>query len=156
MKSLRIDDIDRKILDFLQKDAKITAKQMADKLSLSQTPIYERVRKLENSGIIKSYVALIDPNLVNKSIVVLMNLTVKDHSRDARDLMVKQLKAMREISELFNTSGTYDFMAKGRFASIVEYRNFLVEKLTAVENVGDIDSHIVLEEIKNSTLIAID
>lgn len=153
MLSLKLDNTDIKILDFLQKDATLTAKELGHKLALSQTPIYERIKKLEQAGIIKSYVALLNADLLGKSIIVMMNLTVKDHGREARKLMVEELVKLEEISELYNTSGTYDFMAKGRFGSIEEYRSFLVDKLTAIDNINDIDSHIVLEELKYSTAV---
>ena len=74
-----MDNFDRKILDFLQKNAKLTAKEMADKISLSQTPVYERIKKLEKSGIIKAYVAILDAEVLGKGFVVFMNITIKDH-----------------------------------------------------------------------------
>lgn len=148
-----MDQIDLKILDLLQGDAKITAKDLSTRLSLSVTPIYERIRKLEKQGIIKNYVAIIDPERVNKSLVVFLNLTIKEHNMEARSNLLRSLTALDEISELYHTSGTYDFVAKVRFSSIKEYKDFLVNKVASIENIADIESHIVLEEIKHSTRI---
>lgn len=141
------------ILDLLQRDAKITAKDLSARLSLSVTPIYERIRKLEKSGIIKQYVAILDPEKVDKSLVVFLNLTIKEHNMEARTNLLNRLTALDEISELYHTSGTYDFVAKVRFSTIKEYKDFLVNQVASIENIADIESHIVLEEIKHSTRI---
>lgn len=148
-----MDNFDKKILDFLQKDAKLTAKEMASKLSLSQTPIYERVKKLEKLGIIKSYVAILDGDATNKSFIVFMNFTIKEHNHTSRTKFIEDVLSLKDVSELYHTSGNYDFMAKVRFANIKEYRDFLVNQIATVDNISDIDSQIVLEEIKASTYI---
>jgi len=148
-----MDNFDKKILDFLQKDAKLTAKEMATKLSLSQTPIYERIKKLEKQGIIKNYVALLNADAVNKSFIVFMNITIKEHNYDSRKKFVEDILSLKDVSELYHTSGSYDFMAKVRFSSIKEYRDFLVNQIAMVDNISDIDSQIVLDEIKSSTYI---
>lgn len=148
-----MDATDRKILEILQTNAMITAKEMAAKLSLTTTPIYERIKKLQNSGIIKQYVAILDADLLGKSILVFMNITVKEHQSEKRDEFVKQMKRLGSIVELYQTSGSYDFLAKARFEDIHSFRNFLVNDLASIKNIGDIDSQIVLEEIKYSTKI---
>jgi len=148
-----MDDFDKKILDFLQKNAKLTAKEMASKLSLSQTPIYERVKKLEKMGIIKNYVAILDGEVINKSFMVFMNITIKEHNYESRKKFIEDIVALKDVSELYHTSGTFDFLAKVRFTNIKEYRDFLVNQIATVDNISDIDSQIVLEEIKASTYI---
>ncbi|MBL7899884.1 MAG: Lrp/AsnC family transcriptional regulator [Crocinitomicaceae bacterium] len=148
-----MDQIDIKILELLQQDAKITAKDLSSRLSLSATPIYERIRKLEKQGIIKRYVAILDPEMLDRGLVVFLNLTIKEHNLEARSHLLKQLTDLDEITELYHTSGTYDFVAKVRFANIKEYKEFLVNKVASIENIADIESHIVLDEIKHSTQI---
>lgn len=150
-----MDNYDKKILDFLQKNAKLTAKEMADKISLSQTPVYERIKKLEKSGIIKAYVAILDAEVLGKGFIVFMNITIKDHSHEQRDKFIKAISQLRDVSELYYTSGSFDFIAKVRFASVKEYRDFLVNEIATVDNISDIDSQIVLEEIKSSTYIPV-
>ena len=153
---MKLDEIDLKILKKLQENAKVTAKELAYDLHLSQTPIYERINKLENAGYIQKYVALLDPEVLNCAVIVFINITVKEHGKDARLSMIQDLMGFPEVLELYNTSGTYDFVAKGRFAGIKEYRHFLVDSLSEVPNISDIDSHIVLEEIKNTTELRLD
>lgn len=150
-----MDAIDKQILEFLQNDAKLTAKEMAEKLSLTPTPVYERIKKLERSGVIQKYVALLDSEKVDKSLIVFLNITIKEHQIEHRQRFVEEISSLKDIVELYHTSGSYDFLAKVRFSNIKEYRNFLVNEITAIKNIGDIDSQIVLEEIKHSTIIQV-
>ena len=148
-----MDEYDKKILDFLQKNANLTAKELSNNLSLSQTPIYKRIRKLEKIGVIKDYVAIIDGEKVNKGFIVFMNITINDHSFNSRKKFIDKISSLKDVSELYHTSGQYDFLAKVRFSNVKKYRDFLVNNIATVENINDIDSQIVLEEIKASTLI---
>ena len=150
-----MDEYDMKILDFLQIDAKLTAKELASKLSLSQTPIYERIKKLEKSGAIKGYVAILNANVVNKNLIVFMNITIKEHGNIQRNKFIEDISKLKDVSELYHTSGAYDFLAKVRFSNVREYRDFLVNHIAQQENISDIDSQIVLEEIKASTYICL-
>lgn len=150
---MKLDAIDTKILEILQTDAMKTAKEMASELSLTTTPIYERIKKLEKSGIIKQYVALLDSDIIGKNILVFMNLTIKDQHSQKRDEFVKQMTSLDSVVEFYHTSGNFDFLAKVRFSTIKEYRDFLVNEVASIHNISDIDSQIVLEEIKYSTKI---
>jgi len=150
-----MDATDKKILEILQVNAMITAKEMAQKLSLTTTPIYERIKKLQKSGIIKQYVALLDANLVGKSILVFMNITIKDHHSDKRNEFVKEIKRLDSVIEFYHTSGSFDFLAKVRFSDIKTFRDFLVNDVASIYNISDIESQIVLEEIKYSTKITL-
>ena len=150
-----MDLIDIKILDMLQSNSGRTAKEMAAELSLTTTPVYERIKKLEKAGYIKQYVALLDTDLLDKNIVVFMNITIKDHHKEARDTFVQSMEALEEVSEFYHTSGSFDFLAKVRFSNIKEYKDFLVNEVAAIRNISDIDSQIVLEEIKYSTKISL-
>lgn len=150
-----MDAIDLKILDMLQTNSGRTAKEMATELSLTTTPVYERIKKLEKTGFIKQYVALLNTDLLNKHIIVFMNITIKDHHKEARDTFVKSMEALDEVSEFYHTSGSFDFLAKVRFANIKDYRNFLVNDVASIRNISDIDSQIVLEEIKYSTRVVL-
>lgn len=146
-----MDNTDRKILEILQENAVSTAKEIASKLALSTTPIYKRIKKLEKSGIIKKYVALIDANLIGKSILVFINITIKNHQFEKRFEFIKQMQKIKSVLEFYHTSGSFDFLVKVRFSNIHEFRDFLVDELSAIQNISDIESQIVLEEIKYST-----
>ena len=148
-----MDQIDQKILEFLQEDANQTAKEMAEKLSLTTTPIYERIKKLEKSGVIKKYVAILDHEILGLGLTVFMNITIKEHQQKHRQLFVNSISKLEDVIDLYHTSGAYDFLAKVRFKNVKAYKDFLVNDLAAIENIGDIDSQIVLDEIKTSTRV---
>jgi len=150
-----MDDIDREILEILQEDSMKTAKEMASKLSLTTTPIYERIKKLQSSGVIKKYVALLDADLLDKNLVVFMNITIKNHQAEERNEFVKKMEALESVREFYHTSGNFDFLVKVRFSNIKEYRDFLLNDVALFRNIGNIDSQIVLEEIKYSTRIVL-
>ena len=84
-----------------------------------------------------------------------MNITIKDHHKEARDKFVESMESLDEVSEFYHTSGSFDFLAKVRFGNIKDYRDFLVNEVTAIRNISDIDSQIVLEEIKYSTKVSL-
>jgi Lrp/AsnC family transcriptional regulator, leucine-responsive regulatory protein len=153
--TITLDEVDRLILNLLQDDGKLTAKHLADKIGLTQTPVYERIRKLERLGVIRKYVALVDPQKVYKELVVFMNLTLREHGEGKRERFLEKIAALPEVVEMYHTSGVYDFMAKVRVSDVHEYRDFLVEKMGKIDNVKDIVSHMVLEEIKRSTKIEV-
>lgn len=155
-KTLKMDDVDYQILDILQNDCTITAKELGSKLNLSPTPVYERIKKLEKWGMIRKYVALLDPVLMGKKFTVFINMTIQSHSKEARNIFLRELKRLPEITELYHTSGAHDFVAKARFEDVADYRMFLVERISAIPNVSDIDSQIVLEEVIYSTEVVID
>lgn len=150
-----MDAIDIKILEMLQEDASKTVKEMAKDLELTTTPVYERIKKMEKSGLIKQYVALLNTDMLNKNIIVFMNITIKDHHKEARDTFIESMESLLEVTEFYYTSGSFDFLAKVRFSNIKEYRDFLVNKVTGIRGISDIDSQIVLEEIKFSTKVAL-
>jgi len=154
--SLNIDETDRQILEILQENAMATAKEMAYDLSLTTTPIYERIKKLQKTGIIKQYVALLDADMLGKSILVFMNITIKDHHSEKRNEFVLEMQKLKDVIEFYHTSGSFDFLVKVRFSDIRSFKNFLVNEVASIHNIGDIESQIVLEEIKYSTKIIID
>jgi len=151
-----MDKIDAEILNYLQSDSTITVKELASKLSLSPTPVYDRIRKLEKTGIIQQYVALLNPDLLNQRFVVFLHFTIKEFNADLREKLIHKLISFKEISELYQTSGSADYIAKARFYDIKEYKEFLVKNIWSLENVATMKGEIVLEEIKHNTQIRID
>lgn len=151
-----MDATDLKILKILQEDAFIPAKKIAEQMSLTTTPIYERIKKLQKIGIIKKYVALLDADLVGKGIIVFMNITIKDHHADKRNEFVKDMEKLKSVIEFYHTSGSFDFLVKVRFSNLKSFRDFLVNEVSSIHNISDIESQIVLEEIKYSTKVILD
>lgn len=151
-----MDSIDLRILEILQTDCMKTAKEMAAELSLTTTPIYERIKKLENAGYIKDYVAILNPDMIGKNILVFLNITLKEHHLSVRKEFLKRMQALTSIIEFYHVSGKHDYIAKARFSTIKEYSDFLVKDVASIPNIGNIESQIVLEEIKSTTKIELE
>jgi len=148
-----MDKIDLRILSILEKNSNTPIKIISNKLNLSVTPIYERIKKLEKKKIIKKYVALIDYQKLDVSIKVLINITIKNHDQEMRNLFVENIMKLDQINELHHTSGSFDFVAIAMFFSIIEYKDFLISKLSSIPNIQDIESQIVLETHKDEKSI---
>jgi DNA-binding Lrp family transcriptional regulator len=150
-----LDDTDRAILHYLQEDATLKTRELAARLNLSYTPVYERVRRLEKEGIIRKYVALIDREKVGKKLMVFCNIALKEHSLAMGEKFVEAIMAIPEVLECFNISGDYDFLLKILVNDMPEYQRFLMQKLGSLENIGSTHSLFVMGEIKNNSEIQV-
>lgn len=148
---IKLDDTDKDILKYLQQDAKLTTKELAGRLNLSPTPVYERIRRLENEGAILKYVAIVDREKVGKDLMVLCNIRLKEHEKKAGTKFVSEIISMPEVLECLNISGDYDFQLKVVVSDMREYQSFIMNKLASLENIGSTQSIFVMGEIKNET-----
>jgi len=148
---MKLDETDKEIIRYLQQDAKLTTKELAGRLNLSPTPVYERVRRLENEGVIKKYVALVNREKVGKDLMVLCNIRLKEHAQEAGAKFVKAIVSMPEVTECLNISGDYDFLLKVVVTDMREYQSFIMNKLASLENIGSTQSIFVMGEIKSET-----
>lgn len=147
----KIDQTDKEILRHLQQDALLTTKELASRLNLSPTPVYERVRRLEKDGVIKKYVALVDREKVLRDLMVFCSIRLKEHAQEAGAKFVQEIVALNEVQECYNISGDYDFMLKIVVHDMREYQAFLMNKLASLENIGSTHSIFVMSEIKHET-----
>ena len=146
-----MDAIDRKILMQLQKDAKRNTKEIANRVGLSVTPTYERIRKLEQQHVIKSYVALLDRTKINKLVVAYCQVTLSKHDRKLADSFNEEVLALSEIMECHRVSGNYDFLLKVVVDDIEAFHQFINEKLSVVDGILNIHSSFVLNSVKDSS-----
>jgi DNA-binding Lrp family transcriptional regulator len=149
--AIKMDSTDKEILRHLQHDALLTTKELASRLNLSPTPVYERVRRLEKDGVIKKYVALVDREKVSKDLMVFCSIRLKEHAQQAGAKFVEEIVALDEVQECYNISGDYDFMLKIVVHDMREYQAFLMNKLASLENIGSTHSIFVMSEIKHET-----
>lgn len=150
---LTIDQIDLKILEHLQHDSQTPIKELCTVLNLSQTPVYERIKRLEKEGIIKSYVALLDKSKVGKSMVVFCNVMLKEHATPFLKKFEQEVLSLQEVVECYYISGNYDYLLKVIVTGMADYQHFIVNKLAALDNIGNVQSSFVMTEIKDSTAI---
>jgi len=146
-----LDDKNRQILDILQKDAKLSIKEVANQIGLSFTPTYERIKSMEESGIIRKYVALVDRQKVGLKVAVYCSITLKEQSKATLVEFEKSIKNIPEIVETVSVSGNYDYMLKIVAPDIDSYNKFVVDVVSNLPSIGQYHSSIVMTEVKNET-----
>ncbi len=149
----RLDKTDLLILEALQNDAKINMKALASQLHLSKTPIYERIRRLEEEGIIKRYVALVDPQKIGLPLVVFCNVTLSVHDDGHIRQFREAIRDVDEIMECYSIGGIHDFFLKVVVKDLQAYDRFVFEKLTKIKGIAKLQSSFVLNEIKHTTAL---
>ena len=145
-----LDQKDLTILQLLQQNARMTVKEIADKIHLSTTPVHERIRRMEASGVIKQYATLVDHTKVNKSLIAICYVSLKEHSKTAGTKFVKSIMQMPDVVECYTISGEFDFMLKVMTADMNAYHDFHVNKLSSIENMGHVQSVFVMGVIKDT------
>ncbi|WP_460220780.1 Lrp/AsnC family transcriptional regulator [Psychroserpens sp. MEBiC05023] len=152
---MQLDAIDKKLLEFLQEDSKQTNKELSNKLNLSVTAIYERIKKLEREGIINKYVALIDKKSVDRGFVTFCSIKLLQHTKSNVVDFEKEVTKLDEVLECYHISGDYDYLLKILVADMDEFREFLVKKLTNISHIGSTQSAFMINEVKHTTAISI-
>ena len=147
--------MDRHLLNFLQQDAKQTNKELASKLNMSVTAVYERIKKLEKSGVINSYVALLDKKSIERAFVAFCHIKLVKHSQDLVNQFEKVVATIDEVLEVYHLSGDYDYLLKVHVKDMESFRKFMVNKLTNIEHIGSSNSMFVISEVKHSTALNI-
>jgi len=150
---MKLDAIDLKLLGLLQQDCKSTTKEYAHKLGLSTTAVYERIKRLEKSGTIKSYVALVNTIAVEKTFTVFCHIKLVQHTRENIQQFERDVLKLEEVVECHHLSGDYDYLLKIVVSDMADYRNFMVSKLTAINHIGSTQSSFTIKEVKHSTAI---
>ena len=150
-----LDKIDILILRELQKDAKLTTKELAAKVNLSPSPTFERQKRLEREGYIQRYVAVVDPIKVGNGIMVLCNVRLKHHSKEFSRRFTSVIAGIDEVVECFNTSGEYDYMLKIYARDMRHYQDFILGTLGDLDCIGSLHSIFVIGEVKNTLAVPI-
>lgn len=147
---MSLEEKDLAILKLLQENAKITVREIAQKVHLSTTPVHERIKKMEESGVIKQYVTLVDQSKVKKGLTVICYVSLKEHNKKTGARFIKMIRELNEVTECYTISGEYDFMLKVIVENMDAYYDFHVNKLGQVENMGHLQSIFVMGIIKQT------
>ena len=145
-----LDKKDMAILKLLQENARVTVKEISQKIHLSTTPVHERIKRMEESGVIKQYVTLLDHSKVKKGLIVICYVSLKEHSKNAGNKFIKTIHELNEVTECYNISGEFDFMLKVICEDMNGYYDFHVNKLSQIENMGHVQSIFVMGVIKQT------
>lgn len=154
-RSKPIDDIDRRILRALQEDARLTIAEVADRVGLSSTPCWNRIRRLENEGYISGYVALLDQTRLGFPDTVITEVTLDHHDEETFERFGRALADMPEVLEAYLTTGEYDFIIKVAVQGTSGYEEFLRNKLYRIPGIRHSRSVFVLRCLKRATSVSV-
>ena len=150
-----MDTQDKTLLRMLQENCKKTTKQYAMELNLSTTAVYERIKRLEREGFITKYVALVDKEKVEKNFTVFCHVKLLQHTKSNILRFEKQILELAEVKECHHTSGDYDYILIIHLKNMKDYRKFMVNKLTAIDQIGSTQSSFVIDTVKTSSAVVI-
>lgn len=154
-KPAKLDAIDLRIINELQKSSKITNAALAEVIGISPPSTLDRVRKLESSGVITGYVALLNPDAINKSIQAIVHVSLSSHTSASLAKAKEALGQFDEVLACWHTAGDEDFLLKVIVNDMTQYERFISEKLSTVPNIGKIRTAFVLSAVKETTRIPI-
>jgi len=148
--AIELDSTDLRILKLLQVNARATVKEIASQVNLSTTPVHDRIKRMEQNGVIRQYATLVDHTKVRKGLMVICYISLKEHSKTAGAKFIKAINELNEVIECYNISGSFDFMLKVVEENMDSYYDFHVNRLSLIENVGNIQSVFVMGVIKQT------
>lgn len=151
-----LDRTDRKILDLLQKNGRLSITDLAQKVGLSATPCTERVRRLEREGVITGYHAHVNPHALGKNLLVFVEIKLSAKSGEVFDRVKKELAFVPEVMECHLVSGDFDYLVKARITEMGEYRRLLGNILLKLPSAAESRSYVVMEEIKETLYVPTD
>ena len=145
-----LDDKDTAILRLLQENARITVREISAAVHLSTTPVHERIRRMETSGVIRQYATLLDHKKIKRGLTVICYVSLKQHNKAAGAKFIKAILDMQEVTECYNISGDFDFMLKVMVENMDSYYHFHVNKLSESENIAHVQSVFVMGIVKQT------
>jgi Lrp/AsnC family leucine-responsive transcriptional regulator len=148
--TIPLDAKDLAILRLLQANARISVKEIAESVQLSTTPVHERIKRLESSGVIKQYATLIDGAKIKKGLMVICYVSLNQHSKKSGAHFIKLINELPEVVECYSISGEFDFMMKIVTEDMNSYYNFHVNKLSQAENIGQVQSVFIMGVVKQT------
>lgn len=151
-----LDRTDRKILDLLQRQGRISMTDLAEQVGLSTSPCSERVKRLERDGVITGYHAHLSPEALGRSLLVFVEIKLSAKSGDVFDKVRNELLHMPEVLECHLVSGGFDYLIKARLRGMGEYRHLLGDILRKLPVAAESHSYVVMEEVKETLVLAVD
>ncbi len=151
-----LDAIDRKVLRLVQADGRITNAALAEAVGLTPTPMLQRVRKLEQAGVIRGYVGLVDGAKVGKSTTAFVQVKLREHSSKSHKRFVDEMAAVPEVLEVHHVAGEEDFLLKVVVRDIAQYESLLLGWLNRIAGIDRVTTTFVLSTRKAETAVPID
>lgn len=145
----KLDKVDLQILRTLQGNARLTTKELAAQVSLSSTPVFERLKRLEREGYIKKYIAVLDADKLNQGFVVFCNVKLRRMNKDIAMEFTRIIQNIPEVTECYNISGSYDYLLKIHAPNMKYYQEFIINVLGTIDSLGSLESMFVMDEVKH-------
>lgn len=145
---MSLDETDQKIIQLLQKNAKMSIQTMSEELNITKTPIYERIKRLEKEGVIQQYVAIIDEDKIERGMYVFCSVSLDSQRLDQIEQFKESVRSIPEVKECYLMGGTSDFLMKVRVKDLNDYHQFASGKLATLKNISQIKSTFVLDTVK--------
>lgn len=155
MKTIKIDSTDKKILQILQENAKITNAQLSKEIGLSPAPTLERVKKLENLGLIRSYHALLDTDKVGLGVSTFVQVFLQSHKKSVIDAFVEKINTIHNVVECHHITGSCDFLLKVIAPDIQAYQKLILEQISEIEEISNMQSMVILSTFKDTKVLPI-
>ena len=143
-----LDHIDLQILRTLQDNARLTTKELAARVHLSTTPVFERLKRLEAQGYIKKYIAVLDAENLNRGFLVFCRVKLRRLNKEIVEEFTGIIREIPEVTECYNISGSYDYLLKIHAPDMKYYQEFLLNVLGTIESLGSMESTFVMDEVK--------
>jgi Lrp/AsnC family leucine-responsive transcriptional regulator len=143
-----LDEKDKAILRYIQSNAKATVREIAANVHLSTTPVHERIKRMEEEGVILQYATILNHTRINKGLMAICYISLKEHNKKSGGKFIKTLSEMPEVIEFYIISGAFDFMLKIAVENMDDYYNFHVNKLGQVDNIAQVQSTFIMGVIK--------
>lgn len=145
----KLDKIDLQILRALQENARLTTKELAAKVCLSSTPVFERLKRLETNGYIKKYIAVLDAEKLNQGFMVFCKIKMERMSYDIASEFSEVISNIPEVTECYNISGSFDYLLKIYASDMKHYQSFILNVLGRIEHLAALESVFVMDIIKH-------
>lgn len=146
---MKLDATDLQILRELQQNARLTTKELAARVNLSSTPVFERVKRLEREGYIERYIALLNAERLGRGLIVYCSIKVQGLCPDIVEELRRTMAATPEVAECYNISGAYDFMLKILMPDMKHYQQFMLDLLARIPSISSVESCFVMDELKH-------
>lgn len=144
-----LDKTDLQILRILQDNSRLTTKELAARVSLSSTPVFERLKRLESNGYIKKYIAVLYAEKLNQGFVVFCSVRLTRLNKDIASEFTRIIQDIPEVTECYNISGDYDYLLKIHAPNMKHYQEFILNVLGTIDSLGSLRSTFVMDEVKH-------
>lgn len=146
-----LDEFDRKILDVLQENARVTTLELAERVGLSATPCARRVKRMEDEGFIDRYVTLLNPARLGVGLTVFVNVRLNTQASKTFEAFEAAVRRLPEVVGCYLLAGNHDYLIQVRVADVHAFRDFIRDRLVTIDGIGETQSNVVLEETKSTT-----